>query len=147
MFKVLSSLLLMALLTGCATTSTYMRLPENAVVRLGADSSKTYSGIRIDKRPFGWGQISGIPYQVEQNNVVISEGKLKARFRKKAVIWPPVAFTYWPVSFGWDCYDLTNATVEACTSEDKKEIKRVIREQRAAKKNKSDPVKEEPKDN
>ena len=56
----------------------------------------------------------GIPYKLEKDGKVVGEGKLQAKFRPVSIFWPPAALIYWPMGFGWGCYDLTKVQPVAC---------------------------------
>jgi hypothetical protein len=108
-------------LAGCST-STRVKLPENANVQFD-DNFKNYPQGNIERRPFFWSSAGGIPYKVEKNGEVLSQGRLHSSFRIASIFWPPYALIYWPMGFGEECYDLTGAEPAACAELDTANIK------------------------
>lgn len=100
------------ILAGCSTT-TQVKLPADSTVRFD-DHVEKYSQGDIKRRPFFWNTTGGIPYKVEKDGSVLSEGEVSSRFRVVSIFWPPYALIYWPMGFAEECYDLTDATPKSC---------------------------------
>jgi len=122
MKKILALIALTLVFTGCST-NTYVKLPEDSVLKLNKVEDKTYTEGRVVTRPFFWSAAGGIPYKVEKNGEVLKEGKLASKFRVASIFWPPYAIIYWPMGFAQKCYDLTGATTSQCTVEEIKAMK------------------------
>ena len=99
-------------LAACTTTAQF-RLPDQTKVRFG-DREPTYTTGEVTTKPYFWTVAGGIPYKLEKDGKVVGEGKLQAKFRPVSIFWPPAALIYWPMGFGWGCYDLTKVQPVAC---------------------------------
>lgn len=101
-----------ALLTGCSTTAQF-RLPPDSQIRFGSRETSHPAG-QVKTLPYFWDSAGGIPYKLEQNDKVVQEGRLAARFRVVSIFWPPYALIYWPMGFAYRCYDLTSGKPDLC---------------------------------
>lgn len=110
------------LLLGC-TTSTYVKLPEDSVLKIKRGKEVPIQEGRVVRSPFSWSSAGGIPYKVEKNGEVLSQGVMRAKFRPAAIFWPPFALFYWPIGFRQNCYDLTGEAAKECTVEMLKELR------------------------
>ncbi len=63
-----------------------------------------------------------MPYEIEKDGEIISEGKMRAKFRPASIFWPPFAILYWPIGFQLDCNDLTVSYTHACSTEVREEL-------------------------
>ncbi|MCP4181363.1 MAG: hypothetical protein GY756_26680 [bacterium] len=104
--------------SGC-TTSGYFKVPEKSKlyiykrpipVIIAADG-------HVETKPFSWTAAGippegGIPYRLTSDSgKVISEGRLRAKFRPVSIFWPPFAFFYWPMGLNPDItYNLIKNT-------------------------------------
>ncbi len=106
---------------GCAI-STYVKLPENSVLKIKRGQEIPFQEGKIVRRPLSWSSAAGIPYKIEKDGQIIKEGKMRAKFRPASIFWPPVAIAYWPMGFRMDCYDLTIEYPNNCSEEVRKEL-------------------------
>ncbi|QBK04458.1 hypothetical protein DW355_06350 [Hylemonella gracilis] len=117
-FTAIAVIGLALILQGCSTR-TYVMVPENTKLVLPAKGDTSYVSGQVATRPFSWGQSGGITYQLKKNDTeVVSSGKLKSSFRIASIFWPPVAIAYWPIGFGWHCYDLRGQEPTQCSPSD-----------------------------
>lgn len=108
--------------TGC-TTHTYVKLPEQSVLKIKRGTEEPHQEGLLNRTPFSWSSASGIPYKVEKNGAVIQEGKLRAKFRVASLFWPPVAIVYWPIGFRSECYDLSGGSAVDCSPDTFRQLK------------------------
>jgi hypothetical protein len=130
MKKTLLAVCLSVLVSACSTTST---------IKIPGDSKLYFSGRpdpvvikddgEVTTRPFFWTSIAGIPYRLEQNDKVIKQGRLRAKFRPVSIFWPPYGAIYWPVGFAQPEYDLTNSAQESGVPEPTKPVADAARAQ------------------
>lgn len=108
MKKIFVAICLTLLVSACSTTST-IKVPSGS--KLYINGNKEPVAIKdngeVTTRPFFWTAIAGIPYRLEQDEKVINQGRLRARFRPVSIFWPPYGAIYWPVGFAESEYDLT----------------------------------------
>ena len=117
--KIIYLLLFLAItfiFSGCTTTG-YFRTPEDSNLYIykrlvPADVAPDGS---VEEKPFFWTAAGipptgGIPYKLTtEDGKLISEGRLRTKFRPISIIWPPFAFIYWPMGFNpYITYDLIN---------------------------------------
>lgn len=110
MKKILLAVCLSLLVSACSTTST-IKVPSGSKLYINGNPEPVAikDNGEVTTRPFFWTAIAGIPYRLEQNEKVISQGKLRAKFRPVSIFWPPYGAIYWPVGFALAEYDLSNA--------------------------------------
>lgn len=116
MRKSLSFFAAALLLAGCST-STYVKLPEDSVLKLQRGAQEPYEEGKITRTPLSWSSAGGIPYKVEKDGETIREGRLRSSFRPASIFWPPVGAAYWPMGFAYPCYDLTKEDDQKCSPE------------------------------
>lgn len=132
----------MAVTTQGCSTRTRVIVPEGSQVYFN-QKERAYGTGKVGARPFGWAASKGIPYVVKKDGQEIRSGTVPAGFRVASLFWPPpapLAIAYWPLGFGWNCYDLREATPTRCTAGDvrdervrlKKAARQQAREERAA---------------
>jgi hypothetical protein len=111
MKKIIAAICLSLLVSACSTTSS-IKVPPGAKLYINGNPEPVAvaENGQVTTRPFFWTAIAGIPYRVEQNDKVINQGKLRARFRPTSIFWPPYGAIYWPVGFALSEYDLTKTT-------------------------------------
>lgn len=107
---------------GCAT-STYVKLPENSVLKVQRGNELPYKEGMVKRTPLSWSSAGGIPYKIEKNGKVIGEGRIRAKFRPVSIFWPPAAIIYWPIGFRFGCNDLTGSAPKECSSSMLQELK------------------------
>ena len=122
MKNLISTLLLALTLVGCST-STYIKLPENSVLKIKRGDQVAHQEGKLVRPPLSWSSAGGIPYKIEKNGEVIQEGKMRAKFRPASIFWPPAAMIYWPIGFRQNCYDFTSGKATECTQETVNELK------------------------
>lgn len=122
MKKQLITIAVLSSLMGC-TTSTYVNLPEDSVLKIQRGQMLPMKEGKIKRTPLSWSSAGGIPYKIEKNNEVIGEGKMRAKFRPAAIFWPPAALVYWPIGFRLECNDLTGETPTECSEATLNELK------------------------
>ena len=113
---------LVLVMQGCSTRA-YVMVPENTKLVLPAKGDQSYESGLVTTRPFSWGQASGISYQLKKNDAEVTSGKLDSRFRPASIFWPPVGIAYWPIGFGWRCYDLRGQEPAQCSQNDLKTLR------------------------
>lgn len=108
--KKLLGIICLSIVLGACTTTAKIHIPPGSQLYLypNPDPVTVNADDSVTTRPYFWTAITGIPYRVEQNGVVIRKGKLKSRFRPASIFWPPFAYAaiYWPVGFAFREYDL-----------------------------------------
>ncbi len=112
------ALLCLAVVLSACSTTTVFKLPPNADVRIYGREQLQGAGQQYT-RPFFWTAISGIEYEIIERDKgnVVQTGKLAPAFRVPSIFWPPYAIIYWPVGYGWECYDLTGDTPQSCQAD------------------------------
>ncbi len=112
-----------AALAGCST-STYVKLPENTVMKIERGEQLPNSEGLVDRTPFSWSAAGGIPYRIEQpDGKVVSKGRMSAVFRPASIFWPPAAAIYWPMGFRFECNDLSGDKPKECSPEVREALK------------------------
>lgn len=118
---VLTIVIMLAVLSGCHTSASFMLPPNTDLMingqRLSRDVKDENGLITVQRRPFFWTSVSGIQYMLLDGEKVVKKDRLPSSFRIASIFWPPYAYLYWPVGFGLDCYDLSNPNkefIEAC---------------------------------
>jgi hypothetical protein len=108
MKKLFAAICLPLLIVACSTT-TKVIIPQDSKLYVNNDKEPVVvkADGEVTTRPFFWTAIAGVPFRLEQNNKIINQGKLKARFRPVSIFWPPYGIIYWPVGFALSEYDLT----------------------------------------
>ncbi|GAC18703.1 hypothetical protein [Paraglaciecola arctica] len=110
------------LMQGC-TTSTYVKLPENSIMKIKRGQEVSYQEGKVTRSPLSWSSAAGIPYKIEKDGKVIKEGKMRSKFRPVSIFWPPVGMAYWPMGFRTNCNDLTIEYPHKCSEKVLKELK------------------------
>jgi hypothetical protein len=123
MNNILLAVCLSVLVSACSTTST-IKVPGDSKLYINGNPEPVAikDNGEVTTRPFFWTAIAGIPYRLEQNEKVIKQGKLRAKFRPVSIFWPPYGAIYWPVGFAQPEYDLTNATQDREVQEPAKPV-------------------------
>jgi hypothetical protein len=123
MKKILLAVCLSVLVSACTTTSN-IKVPSGSKLYIYSDPEPVAikDNGEVTTRPFFWTAIAGIPYRLEQNDKVIKQGKLRAKFRPVSIFWPPYGAIYWPVGFALPEYDLTNSAQEPGVTESTKPV-------------------------
>ncbi|MGL6162367.1 hypothetical protein [Microbulbifer sp.] len=103
-------------LSGCST-STYLKLPEDSVLKIKRGTEEPIVEGKVTRAPLSWSSAGGIPYKIEQNGEVVQEGRLRSSFRPASLFWPPAGAIYWPMGFAYPCYDLTKKDDQKCSAE------------------------------
>jgi hypothetical protein len=113
---VLSVAIVMFLLSGCHTSTSFMLPPNTDLMvngeRISLDSKDEAGHVTLEKRPFFWTSIMGIEYALIQDDKIVKKAKLPSSFRIASIFWPPYAYIYWPVGFRFKCYDLSDPKKE-----------------------------------
>jgi hypothetical protein len=114
--KALLVVMILAVLSGCHTTASFILPPNTNLVingeRVVFDSKDEAGRPQFESRPFFWTSVAGIEYMLVQDDKVVKKDRLPASFRVASIFWPPYALIYWPVGFGLDCYDLSDPKKE-----------------------------------
>ena len=138
---VLPALLVLLVLSGCHTSASFILPPDTDLMingeRVTFEAKDEEGRPQYETRPFFWNSIIGIEYSLIQNDKIIKTDKLPSRFRIVSIFWPPYALIYWPVGFGFDCYDLSDPKkefVEKCPTRDDKTTKTVAQPSAGARK-------------
>jgi hypothetical protein len=130
---VMSAMILLLTLSGCHTSASFLLPPNTALIindeRVPLDVKDRDGRVTLERTPFFWTSIVGIEYMLVQDDKIIKKDKLPSEFRIASIFWPPYAYIYWPVGFGFDCYDLSDPKkefIEKCAAPAKpvKEITR-----------------------
>jgi hypothetical protein len=113
---ILPTLIIFAVLSGCHTSASFI-LPPNTDLMINGEritfQSKDNEGRPLfESRPFFWTSVIGIEYSLLQNDKIIRKDRLQSGFRVVSIFWPPYALIYWPLGFGFDCYDLSDPNKE-----------------------------------
>lgn len=119
---IICALVLTFLIQGCST-ATYIKLPENSVLKINKGGEVPYEEGRLVRRPFSWSSAGGIKYEIEKDGEVIKKGKMRSKFRAASIFWPPFGIFYWPIGFRLDCNDLRTEYPHSCTNEVRKELR------------------------
>lgn len=130
-FRIISILLFGLILAGCSTKA-YVKLPQDTKIQIN-DGNRQFSQGLVKSRPFFWSKVGGVPYKVIDNNGdLVSEGKLRTRFRVSSIFWPPYAIIYWPLGFGYKCYDISEPTdyPQRCSYDDARKVQLEYRDNR-----------------
>jgi hypothetical protein len=108
MKKIFLAVCLTLLVSACSTTST-IKVPQGSKLYINGNPEPVaiQENGEVTTRPFFWTAIAGIPFRLEQDDKVINQGKLRAKFRPASIFWPPYGAIYWPVGFALSEYDLT----------------------------------------
>lgn len=114
--RLLPLLLMLFAFTACQTSAGFMLPPNSSLLINGervAFNARDENGYpKFETRPFFWTSIIGIEYAIVQEEKIVKKDRLPSSFRIASIFWPPYAYIYWPVGFGFDCYDLTDLKKE-----------------------------------
>lgn len=121
--KQISLLLVVMVILSACSTSTYVKLPEGAVLKIERGQELPHEEGKIDRTPLSWSSAGGIPYRIEKDGAVIRKGKMRAKFRPASIFWPPFAILYWPIGFRLACNDLTGDVAAECSSSTSQALK------------------------
>ena len=113
--KVLLTVVLLMMITGCTTTGTF-KVPQGSELYIYKRPQPVdiQADGKVTTKPFFWTAAGippggGIPYSLEKGGKVLKEGRLRAKFRTVSIFWPPFALIYWPMGLNPDItYDLIN---------------------------------------
>ena len=110
----ISMIAVLGLVAGCTTSSRFI-IPDGAdLVVDGKKAERDERSYFVRMRPFFWSSFGGINYQLVSKDAVLREGKMPARFRFASLVFPPLAYIYWPAGFRYSCYDLTGPVPVSC---------------------------------
>lgn len=112
----LSLIVLLVIVSGCHTSTTFMLPPNTDLVingeRATFDGKDEEGHFKYESRPFFWTSVIGIEYMLVQDGKVVKKDRLPSSFRVASIFWPPYAMLYWPFGFSLDCYDLSDLKKE-----------------------------------
>ena len=112
----LAIMLTAAVLGGCRTSASFMLPPDTDLVidneRVPLTVKDEAGRVAYERTPFFWNSVVGIEYVLLQNGKTIKKDRLPSFFRVASIFWPPYALIYWPIGFGYECYDLTDPKKE-----------------------------------
>jgi len=114
--SVLLVMVVVLILSGCYTSTSFI-LPPNTDLMINGEriplAAKDELGhVTLERRPFFWSSVMGIEYMLLQDDKVIKKDRLPSAFRVESIFFPPYAIFYWPIGFGYKCYDLSTPKKE-----------------------------------
>ncbi len=122
MFKQVFTAAMLLSVAACST-STYIKLPENAVLKIERGDQRAHQEGLLKRTPLSWSSAGGAPYRIEKDGEVIASGRMRTRFRPASIFWPPAGALYWPMGFAQTCYDFTKPSAPQCSAETLTELK------------------------
>jgi hypothetical protein len=114
---VLSVLIMLFVLSGCHTSTSFM-LPPNTDLMINGqritslDAQDEAGHVKFKRSPFFWNSMMGIEYTLLQDDKIVKKDKLPSAFRVVSIFFPPYGIIYWPVGFRFKCYDLSDPKKE-----------------------------------
>ncbi len=110
------------LLSGCST-STKVVIPDGTELYISGDPVEIGEDDAVSTTPYFWTSAGsspggGISFELKKDNEVIQKGHFVSEFRPISILWPPLAFLYWPMGFHENVtYNLVNDTEVITTKE------------------------------
>jgi hypothetical protein len=103
--------------SACTTRGTFVIPPGTQLEVYRRPVTPDANGVVVT-RPFFWTAAGiapngGAEYRLLKEGQVVQEGRLRVVFRGVSLVWPPVAYVYWPIGLNSDItYDLVKGTQE-----------------------------------
>lgn len=123
MKKLLVLTLAALFVSGCSIT-TYVKLPEDTVLKIKRGQELPHEEGELTRTPLSWSSAGGIPYKLEKDGEIVQEGRMSSKFRVASIFWPPAGAIYWPMGFRHKCYDFTTGEATPCSGEVLSELKK-----------------------
>lgn len=110
-------LVLLVAASACTTRGRFVLPPDTQLEVYRRAVTPDTNGVVVT-RPFFWTAAGiapngGAEYRLLKDGQVVQEGRLRVVFRGWSLVWPPVAYIYWPIGLNPNItYDLVKGTQE-----------------------------------